>query len=178
MSTVMSAAAREPAVVPVDALGTLLEDLSAVLMQVDTYAYVAHPATGVSGSVGAHVRHLLDHVAAFVEAGGASELCYDHRQRGTSIERDPAEALSQIYRLQLGLERMAVRRQDEPVLVRSQLDRQGRSVTSWSTLGRELAFVMSHTIHHQAIIALLLADKEPASVPERFGYAPSTPLAS
>ena len=178
MSTVMSAAAGERAVVPVDALGTLLEDLGAVLMQVDTYAYVARPATDVSGSVGAHVRHLLDHVAAFVEAGSACELCYDHRQRGTSIERDPAEALSQIYRLQLGLERMAVRRQDEPVLVRSQLDRQGRSVTSWSTLGRELTFVMSHTIHHQAIIALLLADTEPAAVTERFGYAPSTPLAS
>jgi uncharacterized damage-inducible protein DinB len=178
MGTVICAAPCEPAVVPVDAVCALLDDLSAVLMQVDADVYRVRPATGVSGSVGAHVRHLLDHVAAFVEAGSAGELCYDHRQRGTSVEADPAEALSQMYRLQLGLARMAVRRQDEPVLVRSQIDRHGRSIASWSTLGRELAFVMSHTIHHQAIIALLLADKEPASVPERFGYAPSTPLAS
>jgi len=178
MGTAICAAACDRAVVPVEALSALLDDVSAVLMQVDIDGYLARPAGGVSGSVGAHVRHLLDHVSAFVETGCAGELCYDHRQRGTSVEADPAEALSQIYRLQLGLERIAVRPQAEPVLVRSHLDRQGRSIASWSTLGRELAFVMSHTIHHQAIIALLLAGRELASVPERFGYAPSTPLAS
>jgi uncharacterized damage-inducible protein DinB len=174
----MSAVARERHVVPIDALCTLLDDLSTLLMQVDADAYLARPAAGVSGSVGAHVRHLLDHVAVFVEAGSAAEVCYDHRQRGTSIEGDPAAALSQIYTLQLRLEHMAVHRQDEPVLVRSQIDPHGRSIASWSTLGRELAFVMSHTIHHQAIIALLLAGKAPVLMPERFGCAPSTPLAS
>jgi hypothetical protein len=177
MATNLSAA-PERAAIPVDALCTLLDDLGRVLIQVDTDQYRVRLATGVSGSVGAHVRHLLDHVAVLVEAGSGGELCYDHRQRGTRIELDPAAALSQIYRLQLGLERMAVRHQDEHVLVRSQLDRRGRSLASWSTLGREFTFVMSHTIHHQAIIALLLADGEPAAVPERFGYAPSTPLAS
>ena len=30
-------------------------------------------------------------------------------------------------------------------------------MTGWSTLARELAFVVSHTIHHQAIIGVLLA---------------------
>jgi hypothetical protein len=178
MATTMSLSATARAAIPVDALCTLLDDLGGVLMQVDTDRYLARPVTGVSGSVGAHVRHVLDHVAALVEAGSVGELCYDYRQRGTRVEADPAEALSQIYRLQLGLERMAIRHQDEHVLVRSQIDRSGRSIASWSTLGRELAFVMSHTIHHQAIIALLLADGESAAVPERFGYAPSTPLAS
>jgi hypothetical protein len=43
-----------------------------------------------------------------------------------------------------------------------------------STLGRELAFVASHTIHHFAIVALLLRDMG-IGVPARFGYAPSTP---
>ena len=50
----------------------------------------------------------------------------------------------------------------------------GSSVSGWSTLARELAFVVSHTIHHQAIIGVLLAMHDVA-VPERFGHSPSTP---
>ena len=43
-----------------------------------------------------------------------------------------------------------------------------------STLRRELAFVISHTVHHQALIAMLLAVAG-LQVPESFGLAPSTP---
>jgi uncharacterized damage-inducible protein DinB len=46
---------------------------------------------------------------------------------------------------------------------------------SWSTHARELAFVISHTIHHCALMAVLLA-VQGIPVPYRFGYAPSTPL--
>jgi hypothetical protein len=37
-----------------------------------------------------------------------------------------------------------------------------------------LAFVVSHTIHHQAMIGVLLATRG-HTVPHRFGLAPSTP---
>jgi uncharacterized damage-inducible protein DinB len=37
-----------------------------------------------------------------------------------------------------------------------------------------VAFVVSHTIHHLAVIALLLRDLA-VEVPPRFGYAPTTP---
>jgi uncharacterized damage-inducible protein DinB len=43
-----------------------------------------------------------------------------------------------------------------------------------STLARELLFVISHTIHHQALIAVLLSAAG-RTVPEAFGLAPSTP---
>jgi len=50
----------------------------------------------------------------------------------------------------------------------------GEVVTGWSTLGRELAFVNSHTIHHQALIAVLL-ELSGVQVPDHLGLAPSTP---
>ena len=43
-----------------------------------------------------------------------------------------------------------------------------------TSLGRELAFVVQHTIHHAALIAVLL-DILGVRVPADFGYAPSTP---
>lgn len=163
--------------VPVEALGGLLDDLALVLLGVDRDLYTARPESGVSGSVGGHVRHVLDHVAAFVEAGPLV-LTYDDRRRGTAVEGDPDEALSQIYWLQGGLERMARRPHDEHVRVRSQIATNGQAITTWSTLGRELVFVMNHTLHHQAIIALLLAARGVTALPERFGHAPSTPIPS
>ena len=52
----------------------------------------------------------------------------------------------------------------------SQVDyRHGAAVEVTSvTLGRELVFVLQHTIHHQAIVALLLAARGIA-IPPRFG---------
>jgi hypothetical protein len=40
-------------------------------------------------------------------------------------------------------------------------------------VGRELAFVLSHTVHHNALIAIM-AQTLGVPVPARFGYAPST----
>jgi uncharacterized damage-inducible protein DinB len=47
------------------------------------------------------------------------------------------------------------------------------SVEVETTVGRELVFVLSHTVHHNALIAVM-ARTLGVSVPDRFGYAPST----
>jgi len=44
-----------------------------------------------------------------------------------------------------------------------------------SSVCREVAFVISHTIHHNAIVAQLLAGRNLA-LDARFGVAPSTPM--
>jgi len=43
-----------------------------------------------------------------------------------------------------------------------------------STLERELMFVLSHTIHHMALIAVLVRREGSAPIPSGFGVAPST----
>jgi uncharacterized damage-inducible protein DinB len=54
------------------------------------------------------------------------------------------------------------------------VDCRGARLSAPSSVGRELAFVVSHTIHHLAVIAFLLRDLS-IEVPSRFGYAPTTP---
>jgi uncharacterized damage-inducible protein DinB len=155
-------------------LWRLLGEMETLLSEVESDVYTARFATPVSGSIGEHVRHCLDHVSALLAADSASMLSYDRRQRGTAIETDPMEALSQILQLKTGLDAWGTRSLDQPIRVMSMLSETGDTVTSWSTLARELAFVVSHTIHHQAIIGVLLALRG-QTVPERFGHSPSTP---
>src|SRR5689334_14894740 len=49
---------------PVVPLCALLDDVAAVVIGLDTETYVATPMAPLSGSIGQHVRHLVDHVAA------------------------------------------------------------------------------------------------------------------
>jgi uncharacterized damage-inducible protein DinB len=159
---------------PVSALRRRLEDLMRLVLTLPEDIYSAR-SSRASGSVGEHVRHTLDHIAALVSASPTTVLSYDHRTRGTTLETDPSAAVREMMRIDATLERWGERSLDEPLRVMSMMASDGQVVTGWSTLVRELAFVMSHTVHHQAIVALLLEQRGVEPPSERFGYAPSTP---
>src|SRR6266496_810211 len=53
---------------PAWALWRLLDELESLLSEVTTDVYTARFAAEVSGSIGEHVRHCLDHVAALFSA--------------------------------------------------------------------------------------------------------------
>lgn len=159
---------------PVLALRERLDELMRLVSALPAEAYRARPSRA-SGSVGEHVRHVLDHVSSLLTGNRSGVLTYDHRMRGTAVETEPRAAVREMARLDAALERWAAQPLDEAVAVTAMLSANGRMITGGSTLARELAFVMSHTIHHQAIVALLL-EQQGAAVPGGgFGYAPSTP---
>jgi hypothetical protein len=171
--------AEEPRRAPaVAALERALEELAAVVAALSPAAYRNRLLSNASGSIGEHVRHCLDHVSALVSADPSSCLSYDRRDRGTLVETDPAHALRciQVLRIKVAVGRWSARL-DEPICVVVTVARNGDELTGMSTLGRELAFVLSHTIHHQAMIGLL-ASLHGCDVPDRFGYAPSTPVST
>ena len=170
-------ATEETAVRPssVAALDGALEDLGSVVAGLSPEAYVARLFPNVSGSIGQHVRHCLDHVSALVSADPSSCLSYDQRERGTAVETDPTQALRciQLLRIKIAVGRWSTRL-DEPICVVSTVTHGGVMLSGMSTLARELAFVLNHTIHHQAMIGVL-ATLLACEVPDRFGFAPSTP---
>jgi uncharacterized damage-inducible protein DinB len=156
-------------VVPAGQLMGLLDQLAALLLRLDDGQYRSARARDVSGSVGGHIRHSLDHVAALVRGFESGEVDYDARVRGTAVESCREAARDEIGRLLARLESIAGYSPDTPVWVNV-----STPDLAPSTLARELAFVSSHTIHHFALVALLLHDMG-VRVPPRFGYAPSTP---
>ncbi len=125
-------------------------------------------------SVGSQFRHVLDHYLAFAEGWESGRVDYDARQRNRQVETDPAMAMAQASVLIERLERIHVEDANRPVAV--QMDPGGdQRLPDWrpSTIGRELQFLVSHTVHHYALIKLLLEDVGIAAGAE-FGVAPSS----
>ena len=158
---------------PEATLTHLLDELAAVLNRTSPSTYTARPFPAVSGSIGQHVRHILDHVASLCQAESRMPLSYDHRERGTNVETDVHAALRSIRRLMSTLAAMRTWG-DEAITMMSILVPGGEPIAVRTTLRRELIFVVSHTIHHQALIGLLLSAAG-GGVPQDFGLAPSTP---
>ena len=155
------------------ALRDHLEGLRDLIATLPEQSYRSAPARG-SGSIGAHVRHCLDHAHALLTCAPGEELTYDSRTRGTSVETDVRAAIGEIKRLHLALDDLDAVPLDHPLQLRSLTRRDGVYATVTTTIGRELTFVVHHTIHHCAIIALLL-EQIGIAAPRHFGYAPSTP---
>ena len=149
-----------------------LEQGRGLLESVDAELYVRMPVPIASSPIGAHVRHVLDAVRCFVR-GASSEIDYDRRERSEAIESDPAAALEQLSELMASIERHGID-PAQTVRVRSDVPSDPAD-DGWvdSTVGRELLYTLSHTIHHYALIAMILRHfgLEPD---EGFGVAPST----
>jgi len=150
-----------------------LNQLRDVVATLDSDTYSNDEASTIAGSVGAHVRHCLDHIEPLVNGTTAGIIDYDHRERGTAIETDPAAAVGLIDRICDDLLSLPADINDQPVQVRVMLASDGDTACLRSTIGRELAFVLSHTIHHAAMIRSIVCALD-HELPEGFGLAPST----
>lgn len=166
-----------PLPAPVTPLLTLLYQMGKTIERVDDHLYAA-PAPGrTSGGVGSHVRHCLDHVSALLSATRTGVCEYDRRRRNTAVETSRAAACKRIVELTSALVCLDALVLDDPVLVESQLEPGGAMILTRSSVCRELAFVISHTIHHNAIVGQML-QSHGVALDNRYGVAPSTPDAA
>ena len=101
-------------------------------------------------------------------------MSYDNRVRGTEAETDRHAALTRIRALTQAVLDLDPRLISRWLCLSVRLDARGTAIDVESSVGRELAFVISHTIHHHATIALLLSEIG-TDLPNRFGVAASTP---
>lgn len=148
----------------------------------ETYANNTHQY--FRSGVGKHFRHVLDFYDRFF-SGFEDTIDYESRRRDSRIESDLPYAVSvartHCERLRAipggtrdgaQLEESASR--GSGVLVRNEvLDADGAGIICNSTIERELAVLASHTVHHYAIIAMLLRVQD-VEVDHSFGVAPST----
>lgn len=126
-----------------------------------------------NGSIGGHVRHCFDHARALLDGHASGEVDYDSRRRGTDVEHCSAAARAEAARLIDLAVTLGHADAELPLSLTILPTRDGVPVRVASTLGRELAFVLSHTIHHNALVRSM-AFSLGVTLPRTFGYAPST----
>jgi uncharacterized damage-inducible protein DinB len=144
-----------------------------VLMELLTEKDLQAPAKGVfSSTIGGHLRHVTDHYRSFLSGLAEGMVDYDARERSVAMERDPKAATDVLNDCLEGLAQLA----DLPTDVELKVKMDCGAATEWSRSGilRELQFLLSHTVHHFALIVAVGSEVGIRKYPEGFGVAPST----
>lgn len=165
--------AREDAVAA--AAVSLLAQCAAMVASIDDVAYCTTSRTIRGGTIGKHVRHVLDHFRAAIGpcAGGDACIDYDRRERDVPMETDRALALAAIEELAALVRGLDGAELGSAVRVRVMLGADGAGAEVRSTRARELAFAAHHAVHHHAMVRAIAAEFG-HEMPEDLGRAPST----
>lgn len=147
----------------------------ALLAHLSDETYTRTLPVAFNASVGGHYRHCLDHFRSLLDAAtGGGDLNYDHRERGTLIEKDRFAALNATRELRDAYEQLDPQLLSRPLAVTCKTSYAASgSQTSPSTVGREIMYAVAHAVHHFALIGVM-SGLMGVGLPAGFGVAPST----
>lgn len=153
----------------IDANIDALQRGAQLLLRIDDAIYQQRLGTVFNGTLGAHVRHNLDFYLSLLDALPGAAIDYEQRRRDPVIETDRASAVDLIAQI---CKRLRDAREPAGTL-RVRVSAHAGSAWAVTSLSRELDSLLSHTIHHYAIIAIMCR-LVGVQVDEQFGVAPST----
>jgi uncharacterized damage-inducible protein DinB len=149
-----------------------------LIERLDDAAYSRDPEGPFRGGVGSQFRHCIDFYSCFLRGLQDGRVDYGKRDRDPQIETDRRYAVQRTRELIDELRRMDSGAAHGVLQVRADLPATADAQHEWSrsTVLRELQFLVSHTIHHYALIVSLLMREggELAAELGEFGVAPST----
>lgn len=151
----------------------LLEQAEGILRELPQGLY-AEPSDepGFRFSPGPHLRHSIDAYCCLLDGIDRGEVDYDARTRSREIETSRERALEALVSIRTRLQ--AIDKPPEyPLRVLVDVPAGAEDGATDSTLGREYQFLVGHTVHHYALIAMILRQRGYETSPD-FGVAPST----
>lgn len=157
----------------IDANIMLLGQAQQLLQKMNDAQFTHFPKPAFQAGVGTHLRHCLDFYHAFLAGLPHGGVDYDARQRDPQIERDRDYANAKIEAIAQQLRQLPTLPDNAPLQVK--VNDSGRGIMGHSSVSRELQALIEHTIHHYALMAVLLKLQgfDPGNA---FGVAPSTLL--
>ncbi len=150
---------------------TNIAEIKDMLLHIDDSQFIC-PLDSLSGaSIGQHVRHILEFYQCLFEQGDV--ICYDDRKRDGRIEADRIFALQTIAQILTELQSLSV---DRALSLRGNYSATCNDDVHLSTsLYRELAYTLEHSIHHQALIKVGITQLHAEhALSDNFGIAPAT----
>ena len=146
-----------------------------LLEGLDDAVYARPEPRLASSGIGSHVRHCVDFYERLLAGIAAGRVDYDARERDERLETDRGHSLGRLRSLVTRLRELASVEGEHPLHVRMDSAADADEDVPWtaSSLDRELQSLISHTVHHYALIAMVLriGGRETAT---DFGVAPST----
>ena len=125
-----------------------------------------------NSSIGSHIRHIIDRFNCFIDGVAIGTVDYDQRNRDPSLELNRKAASDALAAIKEKLVTDTSLFSNDLSVIES-VDAGCDSVKVSSSIERELMGLVSHTIHHLAIIAMLLRTQG-CDVGDVVGKAPST----
>lgn len=145
-----------------------LRAVQKLLTELGDPVYTKIEAPMFSSSIGAQLRHCLDFYLSFLSGIRIGKIDYDQRERDELTENSRYRAIQRIEETSERLWKLSATDEQMELLVR-----QDSPYWSTSSVRRELQFLLSHLVHHQALIAVML--RVQGIVPaEEMGVAPAT----
>lgn len=140
-----------------DNIATLAQGIE-LIESIDDTVFVASPDGLRIGGVGSQVRHCIDFYVCFLRGLETGSVDYNERDREVRVESERHRAIESIRGILERLESIPATAAAERLEVHMDPSeaRPGGGGPYDSTLGRELQFLLSHTIHHYALIVTLL----------------------
>ncbi len=152
-------------------LDALLKDFQGVCDSVPAGIYTSKEG---SSSIGEHQRHILEFAKVLIEQCGSKEVDYESRNRDKRCEVDSCYA-AEIFTKNIADLKTIIEKSplDQNISVQESPGFGIEKVSVASSLGRELLFVIQHSIHHFAIIKML-AKQQGIKFPQDFGVTSAT----
>ncbi len=152
----------------------VLEQGLLLLRTVDEATFGTVAEAPHSASIGQHYRHVLDHFICLAEGIMTGTIDYDRRSRNRDLENQCNSAQEKTEQLMLMFGNLTEAELSASYKVLYSVGYSNDEAQEIDTLlAREIAFCVSHAIHHFAIIRLVCAHFS-IQLPEQFGVAPST----
>ncbi len=150
-----------------------LMQLKELLKVISKDDYNQKPDVLFGASLGQHIRHILEFYLLLISGSFEGKISYDKRQRNLELETNPERALELIQKLLNGIDLINIY---EIIKLEADYTTSGQKDNLIkSSVGRELAYCIEHSIHHQALIkAGLIALGLNNLIREDFGVAYST----
>lgn len=148
-----------------------LDDLIHLVSAIPIEAYTQKNELIYGASVGQHFRHIIEFYGCIQNGLNLQTICYDNRDRDLQLEIDPYFAISTLEKLKTFV---ASIQDDQSITMQANYDTESSNQVNISTsLYREMAYALDHTVHHLAIVKIAL-NSIGIAVNENLGVAPST----
>lgn len=150
-----------------------LIQLRSLLQSISIEDYMRRTDSLSGSTIGQHIRHIVEFYLLLVSGSFTGTISYDKRSRDIRLETNPAFAEETIDRIITGIKTF---NESSPVLFEADFTISGSSENRIkSSVGRELAYCIEHSIHHQALIKVaLIVHGLVGLTDENFGVAYST----